>query len=646
MEYTARRSTLAPQNDPYSNIRSNLPVPTTVKKPAHGHGRMSLAGPAIRAPYPMPPPSNPRQSLMRSQNVNPLLQSASKPQGYGRTPMHNSTRRGSIWHGGNQAAAPPSSQPTAKDTRPLRDRSFQSKMRQEIGSYLMNTGFDVTPHMLQNISAKDFRAIFQHLIACLDPIWPFDLDIRFEDHFMQALRAMKYPYVNQVDQRWLSTPGAMNSWPTLLGMLHWLTELGKAHRHYPESRHPTLQDPDLIPDEFDDDNNNHLALALQYNETAYEVFLQGQDVFHEQEKLLEERYARKDARVLVDLEQMRERLREIQFEWEQLKRSAPPYEELKKDNDSLKRDKFKFEEILRRWEERKQKWLREVQDIRTEVTYKLTTLDKLRAENHQLADVVKEQNLSEEEVLRMKTEHENLSRELESLKHKIDETSKIVVRLEVSLTRKVDDAQEALDQYTALLTTLELFPPLPAPLEDIDLTIQLNSAASNPQGLLTGADIRKVVKPALNRIAEMKMTARADVESERIRVEDELDQLTLNCETIEGEVLEVKNKTNALNDQADELREAAQQEALVSSAEASRLERDLAAARTAAMANGVGVKSRLQALQIAYREQVEKTNRLKEETIRAVIKSSSDILAFKDEVSKQLQYLRDFAEAN
>ncbi|KAI0708971.1 hypothetical protein C8Q76DRAFT_741734 [Earliella scabrosa] len=88
MEFSARRSTMAPHNDPYGNARSNLPVPSTVKKPTHGHGRMSLAGPALRAPYPMPPPSNPRQSLMRSQNVNPLLQSASKPQNYGRTPMH------------------------------------------------------------------------------------------------------------------------------------------------------------------------------------------------------------------------------------------------------------------------------------------------------------------------------------------------------------------------------------------------------------------------------------------------------------------------------------------------------------------------------------------------------------------------------
>lgn len=43
--------------------------------------------------------------------------------------------------------------------------------------------------------------------------------------------------------------------------------------------------------------------------------------------------------------------------------------------------------------------------------------------------------------------------------------------------------------------------------------------------------------------------------------------------------------------------QAAQQEALVANGEAARLERDLAHARTAALANGMGVKSRLQALQ-------------------------------------------------
>lgn len=111
------------------------------------------------------------------------------------------------------------------------------------------------------------------------------------------------------------------------------------------SGHPSLQDPTLVPDEFDDNINHHLALALDHNTTAYEVFLQGRDVFPEQEKLLEERYgkhliavsktglmvvtARKDSRVLSDLEQRREKLLEIQTDWEQLKKSAVsriPYE--------------------------------------------------------------------------------------------------------------------------------------------------------------------------------------------------------------------------------------------------------------------------------------------------------------------------------
>lgn len=57
------------------------------------------------------------------------------------------------------------------------------------------------------------------------------------------------------------------------------------------------------------------------------------------------------------------------FRFSKLLHSKPPFEELKKDNGSLKRDKLKFEEILRRFEERRQKWLRQVQDEKTELEY-------------------------------------------------------------------------------------------------------------------------------------------------------------------------------------------------------------------------------------------------------------------------------------
>jgi hypothetical protein len=47
----------------------------------------------------------------------------------------------------------------------------------------------------------------------------------------------------------------------------------------------------------------------------------------------------------------------------------------------------------------------------------------------------------------------------------------------------------------------------------------------------------------------------------------------------------------------------------------------------------------------SYKEQIEKVSRLKEDTVRAILKNSQEIAIFKEEVSKHLQELRGFAEA-
>jgi kinetochore protein NDC80 len=155
----------------------------------------------------------------------------------------------------------------------------------------------------------------------------------------------------------------------------------------------------------------------------------------------------------------------------------------------------------------------------------------------------------------MNTDHEMLSRNLEDLKQKISETHRTVMSLEISVTNRAAAAEEALDLYTNVLSSVGLFPPLPPPLEGLDLTLELNTAASNPAQLLSGADIRKVIKPTLSSVAEAKRAERAEVESERIKVDNELDQLTLECENMEEEIAHLERKVLALNDQADDLRD-------------------------------------------------------------------------------------------
>lgn len=172
-----------------------------------------------------------------------------------------------------------------------------------------------------------------------------------------------------------------------------------------------------------------------------------------------------------------------------------------------------------------------------------------------LEEIVKAQNLSPEEVIRMNTDREALTRNLEDLKEKLEETRKTVMTLEVSVTNRAAAAEEALDTYTSMLSSLELFPPLPEPWQDVDLTLELNSASSDPQQLLTGSDIRKVVKPTLSGIAEMKRMERATVESELIKIEDEHDQLMTECENLDCEIADVEKKVVNLNEHADDLRD-------------------------------------------------------------------------------------------
>ena len=47
----------------------------------------------------------------------------------------------------------------------------------------------------------------------------------------------------------------------------------------------------------------------------------------------------------------------------------------------------------------------------------------------------------------------------------------------------------------------------------------------------------------------------------------------------------------------------------------------------------------------SYREQIDRVSRLKEETIRSIVRNTHDIVLFKEEVSRHLLELRDFAEA-
>ncbi|KAL1675601.1 HEC/Ndc80p family-domain-containing protein [Schizophyllum commune] len=581
--------------------------------------------------------------MMRSQAGNTLLMSASKPN-VGRTPLNN-VRRGSMWPGAAGPSQATGAAASGKDPRPLREKSYQALMRRDIIEYLRSCGMEITNATLANITAKDFRSIFNYLIQILDPAYPFNPGARLEEEFVPALKAQRYPYAHTISNNWLAAPASMHSWPSLLGVLHWLVELCKLKEHYVKSSHPTLQLTANIPDEFDS-VYEHRALAFEYYANSYAMWLEGADDFPEPTQELEERYARKVEKVQQELDEINKQTVAAREQLKELRASADPITKLLEQNKLLKSDSVKMRGILDVKAKKKGKLQNEILDLKATLMKNESDLEQLHAEHEKYMGIVRTQNLSLEEVQQMNTSYETLTRTTEELKTKLLEAQRAVHSTEIAVTHRSTAAEEALDAYENLLATLGLFPPLQPPWEDIDLSLQLNTAAGDTRDLLVGADVNKVVLPTLEEIAARKRAERAALENEKMQLDDALERVTLACENLEDENGQLQNKADAINEQADNLRDAAQQEAYVASQEASRLERELAHARTVALANGMGVKSKLSALQISYKEQIEKVDRLKEQTIHAIVKSSEDIAEMKKEVAQHLNEMREFAEAD
>jgi kinetochore protein NDC80 len=283
----------------------------------------------------------------------------------------------------------------------------------------------------------------------------------------------------------------------------------------------------------------------------------------------------------------------------------------------------------------------------------------------------------------MNTEHDQLAQSIDELRAKKAETQKDVHSLEVAVANHGAATEEAVDMYTTLLSGLGLFPPLPQPFQDIDLRMVLNTAASQPDNLLKGLDIRHVIRPTLNDLLEAKRDERRAVNNKRIQMDHEFDELISECEKLEDEINETEKTVMVLDEQAEDLREVrsfASFARFASShprhfiavidctAGSPRQQRRDQTIRTESYTGsdsgtlrwcwcGVSVadptdrvRTKLRTafrwpkfLPIRYREQMQKITRLQEETVRDIVKNSTEMAVFKETTSQQLKDLRDFA---
>ena len=104
-----------------------------------------------------------------------------------------------------------------KDIRSLRDKPVQQAMRNSIFAFLQATNFPgiFSKQTLISPTAKDFKAIVEHLVGILDEDFRFgqrvgEKEKRFDEEVVPVLDALGYPFASTIDKKWLAAPASMH----------------------------------------------------------------------------------------------------------------------------------------------------------------------------------------------------------------------------------------------------------------------------------------------------------------------------------------------------------------------------------------------------------------------------------------------------
>mgnify|MGYP003684610931 CR=1 FL=1 len=117
-----------------------------------------------------------------------------------------------------------------EDPRPIRDKAYMSKSIRKLIVYLSEHGYDrsISSQILTSPTTKDFLSIISFLLASIDPNFKFVG--KFEDEIPAMLKLISYP--TTVGRSALTAIGNPTSWPQLLAVLSWLTDLLKVRARF------------------------------------------------------------------------------------------------------------------------------------------------------------------------------------------------------------------------------------------------------------------------------------------------------------------------------------------------------------------------------------------------------------------------------
>ena len=334
----------------------------------------------------------------------------------------------------------------------------------------------VTVKAMSQPTQKDFEAMFQWLYRRIDPAYRFMKNIDIEGPFV--LKQLYYPYVNSCSKSQWQAVGGQN-WTTFLGMLHWMMQLANMIDRYTSGDYEeacaeagvdvsgdriifkflsSAYRDWLQVDETDDDDDADRLLVPHVEAMAAE-FERGNARYGEEMKMLEAEHA-------ALLQQIKE-----------AEESAPDLSKLDNHSKIMEDDMRKFEDYNNSVESKCDRHDAKNKFLAEEIQKSEADLTTAEQEKTTLQDGVDRLGITIQDIDRMNTERERLSKGLETTMAKLEDVKSKSAQKEAEADRVLESLERAIENYNSLCYQIALLPSTAANAkgEDFELSLKISS---------------------------------------------------------------------------------------------------------------------------------------------------------------------------
>ena len=545
-------------------------------------------------------------SAVKRSSSSQLFQSTS-----GRNSSQQQQRRSSVYQRptsmGHQSFFQQAPLPAGvpRDPRPLKDRSYQNKIGQDLLDYLTHCGFEMEMrHSLSQVTMKsptqkDFNYMFQWLYHRIDPSYRFIKNI--DQEVPPILKQLRYPFEKSITKSQIAAVGGQN-WSTFLALLHWMMQLAVMLDRYDQGEYDEACAEAGVDVSGD-------RIIFTFLSRAYRDWLQVEDDEDEDDAdrvlaphvaAMAAEFDRANEKYLQEMRVLEAENKSLQEQVDECEKSAPNVAKLDKHFKILEADKGKFEQYNSTMEAKAEKYEARVRFLMEEVEKAEAELGEAEQEKRGLQTAVDRQGITVQDIDRMNGERERLQKGVDATAARLEEAARKAAEREGEAARRLDELERLVEKYNSLCYQIGLIPATApnakgqqyelalacaslassAPTGSSDRLLADSSTATGyqPHQLLT-LDLRNTVRARLSLLRKDISERRCQALDADERNREILDQIGEAIDDKRAEVAALEHRVRAAEDEFEKTKDVTSTQKTASDAQIEKMEKELAKMR-------------------------------------------------------------------